>query len=154
MCIRDSYGIVLSGAIPIYLNSDYNSQLGIFSPPRIEDIKNAINSSKRIKLLILTGCTYDGILSDIQTIVDISHNAPGGKIKVMIDEAWFAYSNFHPNYNNYAAVNCGADYITHSSHKVLSSFSQASMIHINDPDFDQEYFREIYYMHTLSLIHI
>ncbi|TMN75249.1 amino acid decarboxylase, partial [Pseudoalteromonas sp. S410] len=33
---------------------------------------------------------------------------------------------------------------THSAHKVVSAFSQASYIHINDPDFDADFFREIY----------
>jgi arginine/lysine/ornithine decarboxylase len=49
----------------------------------------------------------------------------------------------HPN-----ALECGADYVTQSTHKMLSAFSQASMIHVADPDFDEHRFREDLNMHT------
>jgi len=69
-------------------------------------------------------------------------------IKVFIDEAWFAYSLFHPRFRYYSAIDSGADYITHSAHKVVSAFSQASYIHVNDEDFDEDFFREIYSIYT------
>ena len=68
--------------------------------------------------------------------------------KVFIDEAWFAYSGFHPAYQTYSAIRSKADYVTHSAHKVLSAFSQASYLHINDPDFDEDFFQEIFYIYT------
>ena len=46
------------------------------------------------------------------------------------------------------ALEAGADYVTQSTHKVLSAFSQAAMIHVNDPDFDEHLFRENFNMHT------
>ncbi|MFP3830614.1 hypothetical protein SB762_32125, partial [Pseudomonas sp. SIMBA_021] len=73
--------------------------------------------------------------------VDFAHQHG---IKVFIDEAWFAYSLFHPSLRYYSAIHAGADYVTHSAHKVVSAFSQASYIHVNDPDFDADFFREIY----------
>ena len=45
-------------------------------------------------------------------------------------------------------MEAGADYATQSTHKVLSAFSQSSMIHINDPDFNEHLFRENFNMHT------
>lgn len=138
------YGVIQSGAIPHYLESEYDSHYGIFAPPKLESIKKVIESTNS-KLLILTGCTYEGILSDIKSIVKYCHKY---RVKVMIDEAWFAYSRFHPNYIKYSAIEAGADYVTHSSHKTLSAFSQASMIHVNDDDFDEDYFREIFYIYT------
>jgi arginine/lysine/ornithine decarboxylase len=44
----------------------------------------------------------------------------------------------------------GADYSTQSTHKTMSAFSQASMIHVNDPDFEniEEFFMENYMMYT------
>src|SRR5207249_4509729 len=46
------------------------------------------------------------------------------------------------------ALEAGADYATQSTHKVLSAFSQASMIHVNDPGFNEHLFRENFNMHT------
>ena len=138
------YGIIQSGAKPHFLTSQYDSELGIFAPPSFKHIEEKVLSNPNAKLLILTGCTYDGILTDLKPVVELCHNHG---LKVMVDEAWFAYSRFHPDYNAYSAVEAGADYVTHSSHKTLSAFSQASMIHVNDPDFDEHYFREIFYIY-------
>lgn len=144
------YGVIQSGAIPHFLDSSYSSKYGIFAPPSIENIKQTIDNNPSAKLLILTGCTYDGILTDLEPIVKLCHKQG---IKVMIDEAWFAYSRFHPRYNKYSAVESGADYVTHSSHKTLSAFSQASMIHVNDSEFDEDYFREVFYIYTSTSPH-
>lgn len=135
------YGILQSASMPIYLSSILNPKYGIFAPPSLADMKQAIEQNPDAKLLVLTGCTYDGLLSDLKQVVELAHSY---NIKVFIDEAWFAYSLFHPEFRDYSAINAGADYVTHSAHKVVSAFSQASYIHINDPDFDEDFFREIY----------
>jgi len=135
------YGIIQSSSLPIYLNSIFDPHYGIFSPPSLTDIKQAIDENKDAKLLVLTGCTYDGLLTDLKQVIDYAHYHD---VKVFIDEAWFAYSLFHPTLRPYSAIECGADYVTHSAHKVVSAFSQASYIHINDPDFDEDFFREIF----------
>ncbi|ACV27755.1 aminotransferase class I/II-fold pyridoxal phosphate-dependent enzyme [Kangiella koreensis] len=135
------YGILQSASLPIYLSSILNPKYGIFAPPSLADMKQAIEQNSDAKLLVLTGCTYDGLLSDLKQVVELAHSH---NIKVFIDEAWFAYSLFHPEFRHYSAINAGADYVTHSAHKVVSAFSQASYIHINDHDFDEDFFREIY----------
>lgn len=139
------YGIIQAEAYPIYLNSVLNKEYGIFAPPSLEDIKKAIEENDGVKLIVLTGCTYDGILTNLEKVVELAHK---NGIKVFIDEAWFAYSLFHPRFRKFSAINAGADYVTHSAHKVVSAFSQASYIHINDPDFDQDFFKEVYSIHT------
>ena len=68
-------------------------------------------------------------------------------MKVLIDEAWYAHGRFHPALRP-NALESGADYVTQSTHKMLSAFSQASMIHVADPDFDEHRFRENLNMHT------
>jgi arginine decarboxylase len=135
------YGIVQSAAMPVYLTSALNPQYGIFAPPSLKDINAAINEHPDAKLLVLTGCTYDGLLANLQQVVEMAH---ARNMKVFIDEAWFAYGLFHPRFRDYSAIHAGADYITHSAHKVVSAFSQASYIHVNDPDFDQDFFKEVY----------
>ena len=67
--------------------------------------------------------------------------------KVIIDEAWYGFARFHPAFRP-TAMEAGADYATQSTHKVLSAFSQSSMIHVNDPDFNEHLFRENFNMHT------
>jgi arginine decarboxylase len=64
-----------------------------------------------------------------------------------VDEAWYGFARFHPEFRP-TAMEAGADYATQSTHKVLSAFSQASMIHVNDPQFREHLFRENFNMHT------
>jgi arginine decarboxylase len=66
---------------------------------------------------------------------------------VIIDEAWYGHGRFHPEFRP-TALEAGADFATQSTHKVMSAFSQASMIHVNAPDFNEHLFRENYNMHT------
>lgn len=139
------YGLIQARANPVYLTSILNPDYGIFAPPSMEEIRRTIESHPHARLLVLTGCTYDGLLIDLKAVVDLAH-AHG--IKVFIDEAWFAYSLFHPHFRRYSAINAGADYVTHSAHKVVSAFSQASYIHVNDPDFDADFFHEIFSIYS------
>lgn len=147
------YGCIQAHLKVRYLNSEFYSELGIFAPPSTEEIMKTLEQTKDAKALILTGCTYDGILINMKDLTEIvkKHNESKEKskrLKLFIDEAWFAYSGFHHRYMDYSAIRNGADYVTHSTHKVLSAFSQASYMHINDPDFDEDFFREIMYIYT------
>ncbi len=145
------YALIQTQADPIYLNSQFSSKYGIFSPPSIKDIEEAIKKNPDVKLVVLTGCTYDGVLIPVRRVVELVkkiNQTRKTKIKVFVDEAWFGYASFHPYFKEYSAILSGADYITHSAHKVLSAFSQSSYIHVNDPDFDEDYFREIFHLYT------
>jgi len=144
------YGVIISGAEPIYLMPSVNNKYGIFGPiPKkqiIEKMDKAIADGKRVKAIILTNCTYDGLIYDIADIVKEAH-ARG--IKIIVDEAWFGYAHFHPEFAP-CAMEAGADYATQSTHKTMSAFSQASMVHVQDPDFEKnrEFFTENLNMHT------
>src|SRR5687768_16054464 len=138
------HGVVLSGARPVYLDSALNRKYGLYGPVPKKLLLNAIRRHPDAEALILTSCTYDGLRYDLAPIVEAAH-AKG--IKVIIDEAWYGFARFHPEFRP-TALEAGADYATQSTHKVLSAFSQASMIHINDPDFREHLFRENFNMHT------
>lgn len=138
------HGVLLSGAYPIYLDSTINRKYSVYGPVSKATIFKAIEDHPDAEALILTSCTYDGLRYDLPPIVQAAH-AKG--IKVIIDEAWFGFARFHPSFRP-TALEAGADYATQSTHKVLSAFSQASMIHVNDPEFNEHLFRENFNMHT------
>ncbi|MCX6559099.1 MAG: aminotransferase class I/II-fold pyridoxal phosphate-dependent enzyme [Candidatus Aminicenantes bacterium] len=144
------YGVVIAGAEPIYLKPSINNKYGIFGPvPKaaiIRAMDQALAAGKKVKALILTNCTYDGLMYDIKAVVEEAHRRG---IKVIVDEAWFGYAGFHPAFYP-SAMAAGADYATQSTHKTMSAFSQASMIHVQDPDFEriEGFFRENFNMHA------
>jgi arginine decarboxylase len=138
------HGVILSGARPVYLDSSVNPHYGIFGPVPRATVLAAIAAHPDAKVLILTSCTYDGLRYELKPIIEAAHAAG---IKVIVDEAWYGHARFHPELRP-TALECGADYVTQSTHKVLSAFSQASMIHVNDPAFDEHLFRENFNMHA------
>jgi len=138
------HGVVLSGAHPIYVDASLNRKYGLYGPVPKKALLDSIRKNPDAQALIITSCTYDGLRYDLPAIVAAAH-ARG--IKVIIDEAWYGFARFHPAFRP-TALEAGADYATQSTHKVLSAFSQASMIHVNDPDFREHLFRENFNMHT------
>src|SRR5688500_1130722 len=138
------HGVVLSGAHPIYLDSAVNKKYSLYGPVPKRTIFAALDEHSDAEAIILTSCTYDGLRYDLPPIIEAAH-AQG--IKVIIDEAWYGFARFHPAFRP-TALEAGADYATQSTHKVLSAFSQSSMIHINDLDFNEHLFRENFNMHT------
>jgi len=138
------HGVILSGAQPVYLDSSVNRKYGLFGPVPRATVMAAIDEHPDARALILTSCTYDGLRYDLAPIIEAAHAAG---IKVIVDEAWYGHARFHPELRP-TALESGADYVTQSTHKVLSAFSQASMIHVNDPAFDEHLFRENFNMHA------
>ena len=138
------HGVVLSGAHPVYLDSALNRKYGLYGPVPKKVLLGAIQRHPDAQALIITSCTYDGLRYDLPPIVEAAHKRG---IKVIVDEAWYGFARFHPQFRP-TALEAGADYATQSTHKVLSAFSQASMIHVNDPDFKEHLFRENFNMHT------
>jgi arginine decarboxylase len=138
------HGVVLSGAHPVYLDSALNKKYGLYGPVPKKILLREIKRHPDAQALILTSCTYDGLRYDLAPIVEAAHSLG---IKVIVDEAWYGFARFHPAFRP-TALDAGADYATQSTHKVLSAFSQASMIHVNDPGFREHLFRENFNMHT------
>ena len=137
------HAIVTSGAIPRYLPARWNSALGVWGPVALDDIRKTLERKaaerERPRLLILTTCTYEGVLYPVWEIARLCERSG---VLFYADEAWAAYLNFHPFYTfgrgkddvvRYNAVNetGGAHFSVQSTHKTLSAFSQASMIHVS-----------------------
>ncbi|MCR5414127.1 MAG: aminotransferase class I/II-fold pyridoxal phosphate-dependent enzyme [Kiritimatiellae bacterium] len=134
------HSIVMSGAVPRYLPSRWNPRLGVWGPVSLGDISRELDSSPTPpKLLILTTCTYEGILYPVWEVARLCERK--GTL-FYADEAWAGYLNFHPFYTHdepegptrrYNAVNetSGAHFAVQSTHKTMAAFSQSSMIHVS-----------------------
>ena len=133
------HAIVMAGAVPRYLPARWNAHLGVWGPVALADIGDELARRDHPRLLILTTCTYEGVLYPVWEIARLCEKA--GTL-FYADEAWAAYLNFHPYYTHvdaeigcvrYNAVNeaCGAHFAVQSTHKTMAAFSQASMIHVS-----------------------
>jgi arginine decarboxylase len=54
----------------------------------------------RVKMMSLTNCTFDGIVYDVQRVME----AIKPDLVFLWDEAWFAFARFHPVYRNRTAM--------------------------------------------------
>ena len=133
------HAVVTSGAVPHYLPARWNTRLGVWGPVALEDIQRGLAAAGTPRLLVLTTCTYEGVLYPVWEIARLCERAG---VLFYADEAWAAHLNFHPFYTfgrgkddtvRYSAVNetCGAHVSVQSTHKTLAAFSQASMIHVS-----------------------
>ena len=135
------HAIVTSGAVPCYLQSRWNPRLGVWGPVSVQDIQRALETSAaKPRMLVLTTCTYEGVLYPVWEVARICERAG---VLFYADEAWAGYVNFHPFYTHidavtglamrYNAVNetSGAHFSVQSTHKTMAAFSQASMIHVS-----------------------
>jgi lysine decarboxylase/arginine decarboxylase len=134
------YAMVLSGAKPTYLNSAFSSKYEILAPPSIDEIEKELKKGK-FRLVIVTGCSYEGLVMDIRRLNEICKKY---KTELFVDEAWYGYSNFHPQYQSTSATRLGVPYVTQSAHKMMSSFRQGAFIHINNENFDFDFFSDVY----------
>ena len=90
-----------------------------------KDVEEALKRHPKIKAVILTSPTYDGVLSDIRTIAGMVHEK---NIPLIVDEAHGAHLGFSENFPA-SAVSEGADVVIQSFHKTLPSLTQTAVLH-------------------------
>uniref|UniRef100_A0ACD6A8K2 Uncharacterized protein n=1 Tax=Avena sativa TaxID=4498 RepID=A0ACD6A8K2_AVESA len=122
--------LVLSGAVPKYIVPEYNSRwdvAGGVMPLQVDKaLKELQKDGNKIAAVLVTSPTYHGICSDVQGIVDVCHPL---RVPVIVDEAHGAHFKFHDSFPS-TAIEQGADLAVQSTHKVLSSLTQSSMLHM------------------------
>ncbi|MGL4898377.1 MAG: arginine decarboxylase, partial [Cetobacterium sp.] len=144
-----NYGMVITEAIPMYMIPRRNS-LGIIGPVKLNEFTKeyidtmitenskltAEQKKQKIKMSALTNSTYDGLCYNVNKIKETLNN---NVENLHFDEAWYAYAKFHPIYKNHYAMTESDNFIehppifaSHSTHKLLGAFSQASMLHVKD----------------------
>ncbi len=126
-------GIILSGAVPVFFMPEYDEGYGVFVHTLPQAIEQVLNDNPDAKAVLLVNPTYNGIVSEVQKIADLVHSRG---IPLLVDEAHGAHFGFHPDFPE-SALKCGADAAVHGSHKMLASFTQASMVHIQGNLIDQ-----------------
>ncbi|KRG45004.1 lysine decarboxylase [Stenotrophomonas pictorum JCM 9942] len=168
------HSLVMTGGIPVYFRPSRNAH-GIIGPIGLDQFDKANMAAaidanpvaraawkKGIKprIAVVTNSTYDGLCYNAERIA----LAIGSTVEFLhFDEAWYAYAAFHPFYENHYGMAKGKAreqdaiiFTTHSTHKLLAAFSQASMIHVRNSanrDLDVARFNESFMMHTSTSPH-
>lgn len=110
---------------PVYLYPPMEPEFGINGGILPSDVENCLRKDPEIEAVLITSPTYDGVVSDVYKIAEITHQY---KIPLIVDEAHgahFAFDSYFP----VSAAYLGADLVVQSFHKTLPSMTQTAVIH-------------------------
>ena len=130
--------LVLCGAVPVYVNPDCDTRLGIPLGIRLEQLEETIARTPDAKAVLVNNPTYYGICSDMRGIVKLAH-AHG--MKVLADEAHGTHFYFGEGLP-LSAMAAGADMAAVSMHKSGGSLTQSSLL-LTGPAVNADYVRQI-----------
>lgn len=103
------YGLVLTGASPVYLDSYPLPNLSMYGAVPLQEIKHKLKVLKDagklndVKMLLLTNCTFDGVVYNVEKVME-EVLAIKPDIIFLWDEAWFAFAAFTTTYRKRTAM--------------------------------------------------
>jgi arginine decarboxylase len=141
------YGLVLAGALPVYLDSYPIEKYSMYGAVPLEEIKHTLLELKKagrldkVKMLLLTNCTFDGLVYNVEKVME-EVLAIKPDIIFLWDEAWFAFAGFtytykqrtgmfvaNKLYNKYRSKGYREKYKNH-----INSLSESELPSMPDPD--------------------
>lgn len=130
--------MILTGAIPIYVNPDVDKRLGISLGMSISQVEKAIIDNPDAKAILVNNPTYYGICSNLKAIVELAHQ---NNMLVLVDEAHGTHFYFSDDLPM-SAMEAGADMASVSMHKSGGSLTQSSFLLLGK-NVNADYVRQI-----------
>jgi len=127
-------GLILAGAIPVFVQPEYDSILDIAHSITPEAVVNALQEHPDAKAVIMVYPTYYGVCGNVEAIANLAHQY---NIPLLVDEAHGPHFAFHPDLPP-AALTKGADLTVQSIHKVLSGLTQSAILHVQGDRIDRD----------------
>lgn len=118
-------GIILAGAIPVFIHPEINLELGLAMGVTAETVEQAILKHPDAKGVLIINPTYYGVATDLRAIADIVHRHG---LPVIVDEAHGPHLKFSEDLP-LQALDAGADLCAQSTHKIIGAMTQCSMVH-------------------------
>lgn len=132
-------GIILSGAKPVFMEPEIDKKLGIAHGVKPETVAKTLEENPDAKAVLIINPTYYGVATDIKKIADIVHSF---NIPLIVDEAHgphLAFSDKLPM----SALEAGADICAQSTHKIIGSLTQGSLLHVKSKYVDPKRVQQI-----------
>lgn len=134
-CHRSVFGALALGRIEgVFITPEFNKEIGFAEEVFLDSVKEAIIKYPESQGMVLTNPTYYGTTSDVKAIGDYLHSR--GKF-LIVDEAHGAHLHFNKELP-LDAIAAGADVSIQSTHKILGSLTQSSLIHFQGSRINRE----------------
>lgn len=126
-CHKSVYNaIALTECESVFIMPETDSQNGICAGITATQAEKALSENPDASALVITSPTYEGVVSDIEKISEVTRKYG---VPLIVDEAHGAHFGFSPMFPE-SAVSKGADIVIQSLHKTLPSFTQSAVLHI------------------------
>ncbi len=123
-------GLVLSGLRPRFVAPELDPELGIAHCLVPEALDAALADEPDAVAAMIVSPTYFGAVADVAALAEVAH---GRGVPLVVDEAWGAHLHFSSALPT-AALECGADVVLSSVHKIVGSITQSAILHLGAGD--------------------
>ena len=132
-------GIILSGAVPVYMQPELDKKVGIAHGVTPETVEKTLKENPDAKAVLIINPTYYGVATDIKRIADIVHSY---NIPLIVDEAHGPHLAFNENLPM-SAMEAGADICAQSTHKIIGALTQCSLLQVKSKYIDTHRVQQI-----------
>ena len=133
-------GLILGGASPVYIKETFDERQGIPSGITTESVRRALQECPQARALVIPHPSYYGTCSRLKEITELCHSF---RTAVIADEAHGAQMYFSAQPGFYGALEAGCDISVQSTHKMLGSLTQSSMLHVKGDLIDRSRLRSL-----------
>jgi arginine decarboxylase len=123
-------GMVLAGLRPRFVSPELDADLGIAHCLDPTALDEALGTEPDAVAAMVVSPTYFGAVADVASLTEVAHSHD---VPLVVDEAWGAHLRFSPELPA-SALECGADIVLSSVHKIVGSLTQSAIVHLGDGD--------------------
>ncbi len=121
-------GLILSGARPVYLETEWLDEPGLPLGVTPAALAKALAEHPGARLLLLVHPTYEGVVPHSRELIRL---AQARGLAVLADAAHGAHFGLTDTLPP-SPLELGADYVVQSTHKTMGALTQAAMLHLRE----------------------
>jgi arginine decarboxylase len=119
-------GVILAGLEPVFVAPELDPELGVAHCLTPESLADALDRAPEAIAALTVSPTYFGAVADVRGLAEVAHERA---LPLVVDEAWGAHLRFSPQLPE-SALECGADLVLSSVHKLFGSLTQSAILHL------------------------
>ncbi len=123
-------GLILAGLEPTFAAPEVDPELGIAHCLTPQTLADALDATPDAIAAHAVSPSYFGAVADVAGLADVAHERG---VPLVVDEAWGAHLHFSPALP-VSALECGADLVLSSIHKIVGSLTQSAILHLGSSE--------------------
>lgn len=131
--------LVLAGAEPVFVQPEIDKNMGVAMSITVNALTKVIKQNPEAKAVVMVYPTYYGVAGDIESIATLVHQH---NMLLLVDEAHGPHLKFSEKLP-IQALDAGADIVAQSTHKIIGSMTQTSLLHMKKQRVDVERFNKM-----------